>query len=470
MRNLAVLLIVCLGVRAADWPQFRGPNASGKADNARLPDKIGPSNSVLWKTPLPPGHSSPVLAAGRLYLSGVREKKLVTMALDPADGKILWTVEAPAQSLEKVHRIGSHAQSTPAADSERVISFFGSCGLFCYSRDGKLQWQRLMGPFKNEFGAGSSPILAGNRVLLCQDHDQNSFLLALDARTGDVVWKTDRSEFLRGYCTPVIWEVAGKKQIVIAGTLRVAGYEFETGKEIWTVGGIARTICATPVIGDDNRLYLSGWAAGGDPGGRIDIEPFDAVIKKLDKNGNGTLEKDELKTGPMAERFNQVDVNKDGSITREEYEHFRMLFDKGRNAIVCIRPGGKGDVSATHTVWKNERDVPFCASPLVYGGLVYTVKDGGFIACLDAKDGKQIKRDRLPGSGNFYSSPVAGDGKIYTLSEQGRLTVIRAGRDLEVLTSSNFEEDAYATPAIVDGRIYLRTAGHLYCFGLSAKK
>jgi outer membrane protein assembly factor BamB len=467
---LLATLLVLAPAAAADWPQFRGPNCSGRAGgDASLPERIGPNTNVVWKTALPPGHSSPIVVGDRVYLTAERQKRLVTIALDRTDGHILWEVAAPARALEKIHTIGSHAQSTPTADRERVISFFGSCGLFCYDRAGKLLWQRPMGPFKNGFGAGSSPVLAGNRVLLCQDHDQDSFLMALDKHTGKILWKTDRSEFLRGYCTPVIWDVDGRKQVVVAGTLRVAGYDLETGKERWTVRGISRTVCMTPVVGTEGNLYLGGWAAGGDPGARIDVEGFDTVIKRLDKNGNGTLETAELTTGPMAERFNQVDVNKDGSITRVEYERFRGLFDQGRNNLLAIRPGGKGDVTRTHVVWRNVKQVPFCASPLYYKGLLYVVKDNGFVSCLDARDGKLVRRDRVPGNSNYYSSPVAGDGKVYLIDDRGRLTVIRAGRDWRVLSTSKFGEDAYATPALVEGHIYLRTRGHLYCFGNAAR-
>jgi outer membrane protein assembly factor BamB len=255
----------------------------------------------------------------------------------------------------------------------------------------------------------------------------------------------------------------------VAGTLRVVGYDLSTGKEIWTVRGIARTVCMTPVVGDDGLLYVAGWSAGGDAGARIEVEPFDEVIKRLDKNGNGKLEASELTTGPIAERFSQVDVDKDGSITREEYEHFRSLFQKGQNLVLAIRPGGAGDVTDTHVAWRNTKQVPFCASPLFVGGLVFTVKDG-FLSSLDARDGTLIKRERLPGLGNFYSSPVTGDGKVYLLSERGRLTVVSAETDGKVLAASDFEEDVYATPALVDGKIYLRTAGHLYCFALREKK
>ena len=470
MRSFPVLLMFPLfaaAAGAADWPQFRGSNCSGiSAAKERLPDKIGPHTNVVWKTALPPGHSSPVVVGDRIYLTAERDKRLWTLALNRKDGRVLWEREAPAHALEKIHNIGSHAQSTPAADNERVISFFGSCGLFCYGREGKLLWQRSMGPFKNEFGAGSSPVLAGDRVLLCQDHDQDSSLMALDKRNGETLWKTDRSEFLRGYCTPVVWDVGGRKQVVVAGTLRVAGYDLDTGKEVWTVRGIARTICMTPVVGDDSRLYVAGWSAGGDPGAPIAVEAFDPVIKRLDKNGNGKLETKELTSGPIAERFPQVDLDKDGSITGEEYERYRGLFREGRNVVLAIRGGGKGDITNSHVVWKNMRQVPFCASPLYLDGLIYTVKDGGFLASLDAHSGELVRRDRLAGSGNYYSSPVAGDGKIYFADQRGRLSVVQAGRDWRVLSSSDFAEDVYATPALAAGRIYLRTTEHLYCFGL----
>lgn len=468
---LSLVVLAAAHLWAADWPQFRGPNCSGRApDRQHLPEKVGPKTNVLWKTALPPGHSSPVVVGDRIYLTAERDKHLLTLALDRKNGRVLWEREAPARTLETIHAIGSHAQPTPAADHERVVSFFGSCGLFCYDRDGKLLWHRAMGPFKNDFGAGSSPVLCGDRVLLCQDHDQDSFLMALDKRSGKILWKTARSDFLRGYCTPVVWDVAGRKQVVVAGTLRVAGYDLDSGKEVWTVRGIARTICMTPVVGDDGRLYVAGWSAGGDPGAPIAVEPFDRVINRLDKNANKMLENDELTSGPIAQRFTQVDVDKDGSITRAEYERFRGLFREGRNVVLAIRGGGKGDVSSSHVVWKNTRQVPFCASPLYRDGLVYIVKDGGFLASLDARSGELIRRDRLAGGGNYYSSPVTADGKIYVVNQRGRLSVVRAGRDWRVLSAADFEEDVYATPALADGCLYVRTTGHLYCLGLPEKK
>lgn len=474
LRLCAVFSLMTLSVvaqqsvmAAENWPQFRGVESRGIATSkASLPTEIGPGQQVVWKTSLPPGHSSPVVYGDRIFLTAERDGKLLTVALDRASGKVLWERIAPHEKLEAIHRIGSHAQSTPASNGKRVVSFFGSSGLFCYDTAGKLQWHRPLGPFTNTFGAATSPIIVDGRVILCQDHDTDSFLASYDLGTGKTVWKTDRSEFPRNYCTPIVWNVDGKRQIVVAATLRVVGYDFKTGKELWTVRGIARAVCMTPVIGANNNLYVAGYAGGGDPGSRIKVDSFDSVVKKIDTNGNGTFEKDELtEGGPIHRRFDQVDRDKTGTITKKEYEYFRGLFDKSRNVVVAIKPGGKGEATKSHKLWEQPKYVPFCSSPLYYRGHLYTLKDGGIFASLNAKTGATIKVGRVPSGGGVYASAVAGDGKIFLLNERGKLTVVRAGGEWETLHEADFEEDTYGTPALVDGRIYLWTTGHLYCFG-----
>ncbi len=471
--GLAVAL-VCAGASFAsadNWPQFRGPNGTARPErNLPLPTEIGPTQNVIWKTDLPPGHSSPAVWGDHIFLTGVKDKgeqkQLVTIGIDRKTGKVLWEAEAPHEKLEEIHTIGSHAQPSPATDGERVVSFFGSSGMYCYDLAGKLLWSIKMGPFNNGFGAGSSPIIVDDAVILSQDHDTDSFLLKLNKKTGEVMWKVDRSEFPRNYCTPVVWEVEGKKQIVVAATLRVIGYEFESGKELWTVRGIARAVCSTPTIGPDNTLYVPSWAAGGDAGERITIVPFDTKIKEVDKNADNLIVKEELaKDDPFNSRFPQVDRDKTGTITREEYEYFRGLFDKSENNIVAIKPGGAGDVSTSHVLWKHSKQLPFCSSPVFYDGTLFTVKDGGILTSLNAVSGKPFKQGRLTATNEYYSSPIAADGKVYLLNDEGKLSVISAEASWTSLHSADFGEPTHATPAVADGRIYLRTASKLYCFG-----
>jgi outer membrane protein assembly factor BamB len=462
-----VLFAWMAAAAASDWPQFRGPLGSAVAPSSEdLPTEVGPDQNQLWKIPLPPGHSSPILIGDRIFVTGVRDKKLLTISLDRQTGTPQWEAEAPYERLETIHRIGSYAQSTPCGDIDCVISFFGSSGLYCHDHSGKLLWKQPMGPFVNDFGAASSPILAGERVILCQDHDLDSFLMCLDKSTGKVIWKTDRSEFLRNSCTPMLWNNEGRAQIVVAATLRVVGYDMETGKEAWTVRGISRTVVTSPCVGKDGHLYIAGWAAGGDDAERIRVESFDDVAPLKDADNNGSLEEEELGEGPVYQRFTQADRNKDGHLTRTEYEHFRALFDQGRNLVLSIKPGATGDSTETHVRWRHPRLVPFCASPLLVDGLLFTVKDGGLLQCLRADTGRAGKPVRLEASGSYYASPVSGGGKIYLADEQGRLTVVAAGEELEILHTADFKEDVFATPAVVDGRLYIRTAGHLFCFGL----
>ncbi len=455
--------------KATAWPQFRGRNSTGLAATAQaLPEKIGPdSKNIVWKTELPPGHSSPVVCGDRVYITGIRDgKKLVTIGLDRADGKILWEKEAPYEKLEKIHGIGSHAQSSPVTDGEVVVSFFGSSGLHAYDKDGNALWSKRMGPFNNDFGAGSSPLLVGERVILVQDHDTDSFLAAFDKKTGSQIWKTDRSEFPRNYCSPIVWEVNGKKQIVVAATLRVVGYDYETGKEIWTVRGIARAVQMTPIVGGDGRLYVASWAAGGDVGEPITLPEWKDAIA-FDANKNSVLEETETKgnLGPVHQRFSQIDRDKTGGITEQEYGFFQMLFKTGKNSVIAITPGGTGDITATHVAWEHRKFLPFCSTPLYVEGYLFTIKDGGICTSLDAKTGAILKTGRLPGNGEYYASPVGGDNKVYAIDDNGRLSVLSSYAEWSVLHDAEFKEETHATPALVDGKVFLRTKGHLYCFG-----
>lgn len=467
--TLAIILTaaVCGPLRADPWPQFRGPDGKANATgSAKFPTEIAADRNVLWKVPLPTGHSSPVVYGDRVFVAAERDKRLFVIALDSKTGRTLWTTEAAHKRLETVHQVGNHAQSTCATDGKVVVSFFGSNGMFCHdASDGRELWHVPYGPFKNEFGAAASPILVDGKAILNQDHDVDSFLTAVDVKTGAALWKIDRSEFPRSFATPVVWEVNGKKQIVMSGCIRVVGYDLETGAEVWTVRGLSRNVPATPTIGPDNNLYVSAWTPGTEPGAdQLTAPPTDELFAKLDKNKDGVLTLDEFPDGPLKQRFTQIDRNKDGKITREEYDFLRKLINAARVGMLCIRPGGKGDVTADHVVWRQEKLLPYVPSPVVTAGAVFTVKNGGVVVSRGLADGEIVKQGRVAG-GDYYASPVTGDGKLYLVSRNGVVTVLSAEAEWKELFSAELGEEVYATPALADGRIYLRTAKHLYCFG-----
>jgi outer membrane protein assembly factor BamB len=457
-----------LKARADSWPQFRGPNASGRPKiDAPLPREIGPHKNVIWMTELPGGHSSPVVVRDRIFLTAERGKRLVTLALDRSSGKLLWERDADNERLEEIHPIGSHAQASPVADSERVVSFFGSSGLVCYDHQGKRLWKLPLGPFKNNYGAGSSPILVGDLVILNQDHDIDSFLIAVDKRSGTVVWKVDRSEFPRGFSTPIVWKNEGDEEIVVAGGLRVCAYSPQTGLELWTVRGSARTCSMTPIVGSDGTLFVTEWTPGGDETERIVAEPFEDITARYDANKNNQIERDELPPGPLGSRFDQIDRDKNGHITAREYDWARNIFNSAKNGTLAISPGAHGDATTTHVRWRYAKNLPYIPSPVFDRGRLYMVKGGGIVSCVDAATGKLLKLRRAPGSHDYYSSPVVGDDKLLIVDVSGIATIFAATPELKVLSTADFGEPTFATPALVDGRIYLRTSKRIYCFGTS---
>jgi outer membrane protein assembly factor BamB len=429
-----------------------------------LPGEVGPTTAVKWSTPLPPGHASPVIFGDRIYLQADRQGELLTIALDRQTGRILWERKSEYTELESIHPVGSYCQSSPAADADGVVVFFGSCGLVAYDRDGNETWRVRMGPFKNGFGAASSPVLVDDSVILCQDHDVGSFLARYNRKTGEEIWRVDRSEFPRNFATPVVWTVDGRRQIVCAATLRVAGYDFESGEELWTVRGVSRIVNTTALIGPDNTLYVCCWSPGADEDNRPTLPAFDVALAKGDANENGVLDSDEDAPDDVKRRFDQVDRNKNGQVERDEYDSMKFVFENSQNVFLAIRPGGSGEITDTHVLWKQTKLLPYCPSPVLVGDHVFTVKNGGIFASFDCRTGSIVKQGRVPGASDYYASPVSGDGKIYTVSQTGQLSVVQADGQWSVLSSAELEENVYATPAIADGCLYVRTAGRLYCF------
>lgn len=472
--KVLVWSLLCLGLAspasAADWPQFRGPDGSGVAEGERdLPVKFGPEEGLAWSAEVPPGISSPVVAGKRIYLTALRGKDLLTIALDRSTGKPAWERRAPAEALEEVHNTSSPAASTPAADAEGVVVFFGSYGLLAYDADGKERWRAPLGPFKNPFGASSSPILVGPLAILNCDQDEDSFLLAVERATGKVRWRTDRPGFPRGYATPVLWQGsgpgAGARQVVVAGTLRVKGYSVEDGKELWSTDGLARIVNPTPVVGGD-FLYVASFSPGGDVSERISMPAFEEYAAAHDGDKDGRLSDPEVPQGDMKNRFRQIDTDKDGFITPAEWAFMARIFEQAKNSIIALRPGAAAEGTAP-IAWRHERGIPYVPSPLYFQGRIYMVKDGGIFTALDARSGSVAKQGRLAAGGNYYASPVAGGEHIYCVSRAGEVSVVSSGAEWQVLATNPLLDRCDATPAIADGRLLVRTERKLYCFKAS---
>jgi len=448
-----------------DWPTFRGPNSSGVAPDRGLVEEFGPGKSEVWKTPLPPGHSSPVIVGERIYLTGYEGEKLFTFALDRASGRILWRREAPRPRQEKLHKSNSPASPSAASDGRNVFVFFTDFGVLSYGPDGEERWRVPLGPFNNPMGQAATPVLAGKTLLVPCDQESGSFFVALDKDTGKVRWRVERPEFTRGFSTPVLWRPkGGRLQVLQAGSYRLVAYDVETGKEEFIVGGLTWQLKPTPALGDD-AIYVLGWAGVADPGQQENVPEYEEVLARLDKNGDGKLQRDEIDNPKIVKGFEDLDLDRDGVMGKRDWQMYRSKRSVV-NGVRAFRLGGKGDMTDKNTLWKYEKSLPNVPSPLLYEGVLYLCKEGGFLTALDAKTGNVLKQGRITGApGAYFSSPVAADGKLYTVSEEGKLAVIKPGADWEVIKIVDFNESVNATPAIADGRIYVRTHSALYCFG-----
>lgn len=485
--KLVSLVVLALGASLSfaqtppSWPRFRGGNGAGIAREATpLPVHFGPERGVLWKTAVPFGLSSPCVWGDRIFLTGhdAKSGKLETLCLERQTGAILWRRPAPADKIEKVYKVNSPASATPTTDGRRVYVSFGSYGLLCYDFDGKEVWRRPLPTPRTSFGSATSPVVVEG-LLLLNGQGKDLHLMALNPNTGETVWTTEGTPFPSDYPVPLLWKQAERTEVIVPGRGGMLSYDLKNGKRLWWVPGLSPEADSSPIVAE-GLLFVCSHLPGGDPDLRMKLPPFEELLKSHDKDKDGKLARSEIpmdlvifsrggKEGVGEIRLHQMywlfDRNKDGMIDQQEWAaQSQTPFN---NSLLAIRPGGSGDISKTHIAWQAKRGIPEVPSPLYYKGRIYLVRNGGILTCLEAKSGKELYQARLNAEGMFYSSPVAGDGKVYVASDSGVVVVLRASERHEVLAENDLGESLRATPALVDGVIYVRTAGHLYAFGKS---
>ncbi len=452
--------------RGEDWPQFRGPNATGISTSTNLPVTFSKSENVLWSADLGTGIACPIVASGRVFTTTMSDAQtFAIVCLDAATGKEAWRSEFDTGPLPAIMSPNTQASSTPAADDQRVYVYFSTLGLLALdATDGKLLWKHPipLPTYLLGWGAAHSPIVYENMVLFNQDDDLAPFLLAVDKYTGEQLWKTPRPEMLAGYAVPVICRAGAQEDIVIAGSGKLKGYNPENGQERWTCNTLLRTIMTTPAVKDD-LVYVSLQSYG-------DTERVlkYALLQWKDTNQDGKLAKSELDEAFWS-KFDRGDTNGDGFLIDDEIDAaFQAPTNMvgGGNIVQAIRGGGTGDVTKTNVVWSIDNKAPSnISSPLVSSGRLFLVKKGGISASFAADSGDTLwEKKRIRNFGNYYASPVAGDGKIYVMGENGFVVVLKDAPKLEILAKNDMGESCIATPAIADGRIFVRTLTKLYCF------
>lgn len=393
----ASILFVGSLASAADWPQFRGLNGTGTSDEKGLPELVDKPESIKWQVDLPGrGVSSPVIVGGKIFITcsdGKRDDRLHTVAFDGATGKQLWHRTLISTGITAAHPKTAMAAPTPVADAKAVYALFATGDLACYSHDGLLLWYRsLTGDYpsiSNVVGMASSPVLVKDKLIVPMDNSGDSFIAALDVKTGTNVWKEPRP---RESCwiTPTVRELTSEDTEVLCQNIKeLAAYDLRTGKKKWS----------EKLPGQVPMLTVS--------------------------------------------------------------EGMMMVASGG---VKMLKPAAEGKFDE---VWKSAKLQTGYSTPLLYDGQVFAANPAGVVYCADAKTGKPVWEERIKGAKQtFSSSPIAGDGKVYVVTETGTLCVFKSGaKEADLLSSVELKQTCLATPALSNGKLYVRAETKLICIG-----
>jgi outer membrane protein assembly factor BamB len=410
---LSMLLLQCSFIQAGDnWPQFRGPSGDGASDSTGLPLRWSEKENIKWKTAIHDrGLSSPVVWGQQIWMTTATEngKEQYAVCLDRETGKVLHDIALfHNDNPPPIAPMNTYASPTPVIEDGRAYINFGSYGTACLdTATGKTLWSRRDIPCDHAVGPGSSPILAGDLLVLQMDGRKEQYIIALNKTTGETAWKTMRStdygtreaEYRKAFCTPLLVDVGGRQQLVCTGAVETIAYNPTTGKELWKV--------------------------------RPDTNSYSNTSRPIFCQG-------------------MVMVNTGASMQ-----------------LWAVRPDGSGNVTDSHVAWKCDKGVPFLPSPVCLGDLIFMVNDEGIVSCVDAKTGKNVWKKRL--GGKFVASPIVADGRIYLPSEGGPTTVIAAAREYKELASNKLDEGFLASPAVSGRALFLRTKTHVYCVEAKAE-
>ncbi len=397
---------------AENWPQFRGPSRQGVSSETGLPLEWSAISNIAWKTDIPgQSWSSPIVWEDRVFVTTatVASQSCRVLSLDVKSGRVLWNKEVFRQVPLKKEDRNSYATPTPATDGERVYACFGDGSFVALDFAGEVVWTNRDHPFYSQHGLGTSPILHDGLLIMARDGSSNgedksvgwqkpwdqSYVLALDAKTGKERWKSKRGMSRIAHGVPNIWEHDGRAQVVSEAGDVVQGFDAVTGERIWSSEVIGEGKVPSAVLG--KGLVFTAGGAG------------------------------------------------------------------GRNSIKAFRLDGKGDLKETNLVWEQRKGEPKLPSMIYVEPHLFAMSDAGVMSCLRADNGEPVWRERV--GGNFSASPVFADGRLYLLSDEGVTTVIEAGPHFKVLARNALDEKIQASPAISQGRIFIRTAGNLFCIG-----
>jgi outer membrane protein assembly factor BamB len=397
---VAALLLVS-GAPAADWPAWRGPNGDGVVKDPGVPVKWNTTENVVWKAAVPGiGHSSPIVSKGCVFLTSFvpETKERVLLCYEGKSGQLSWRKRVLTAEPEKLHVNNTPASATPAADGSHVwVTFQDGEKILvaCYDFAGKRHWSKSFAGFDSPHGFCGTPALFEDLVIINGDSDGDAFIAGLDKKTGSTRWKTERPNRTRSFSTPLLIEVGGKPQMVLAGSKSVVGFEPSTGRQLWVVDSPTDKFVATVA-------FASG------------------VVFATGTSPNHTL--------------------------------------------VGIDPGGSGNVTQSRVLWSDSKGAAYVPSPVGCGKYFFHVSDTGIASLIEAKTGRKLWSERL-GSRLHRASPLLINDLIYCLADDGTMFVLGSGDKFEVVAKNTIGEECHATPAVSDGKMFIRTTEQLWCIG-----
>ena len=438
-RVVFFLIVLASVANAEDWTQFRGPRGDGVVRDANPPERWGEESNVIWKVALPGrGWSQPVTSKRRVFVTTAESEKeekprrgetgIVPEALDPqkheyrwqvlcldADtGKVIWKRTAyEGKPRARKHRSNTYASETPATDGQLLIACFGMTGISCYDFDGNRLWDKDLGAFPTQagWGTGSSPVIHGDAVFIQCDNDKSSFLLALDKRSGDELWRKARDE-PSNWSTPYLWKNRVRTELVTTGGKKMRGQDPQTGEMLWEMNATGRT--SATAVGNEELLYVDS------------VERFTGSPVRL------------------------------------------VAIRAGGAGDISLKPDEKG---GPFVAWSIAYNTYHNTSPLLVDDCLYMLEQhSGIIRCYDARTGKLHYQQRLPEATGSTASPWMAGGKIYCLDEVGRTSVLESGTKFKLLATNRLDEDLFwASAAFTGDRLILRSMEHLYCIGEQAR-
>ncbi|MCC6391627.1 MAG: PQQ-binding-like beta-propeller repeat protein [Bryobacterales bacterium] len=445
-------------VRSEDWSRFRGPNGQGISTAGGFPVEFSRTKNLVWRTPVRSGKSSPVLTSKHVFLTGFESQTLYSQCFDRFTGKLLWERSVPLIHKEGVNRLNHPAAITPVTDGANVYVFFKDYGLLSYTASGKLRWRIPLGPFVNSQGLGAAPILAGGLLILQMDQMEGSHIAAYSASSGKLRWKVAREES-ESWGTPILYRRPGAAlQIITVGGNQIGGHRAADGKRTFTFPQASPSMVASPLI-DGDTVYAFGY------GYQTDL-PFSRLLERSDKNKDGILTPDEYGTVNVLPSAGQYIGNGDGTVNEEKWKLWNSHV-RGPTGLVAIDLASAASTGKPRLLWRFDKGFDsVIPSPLLYQEVLYSVRNGGILTAFDARTGEVVKSGRIAGAlGGYSASPVLAEGRLYFSSEEGKLAVVRPGRQWELIQLNDLQEEIFATPALSAGKIFIRTADALYCFG-----